>query len=182
MRHPHSIPLLTVIAAFALPAWAAPSGPPAGEKVPALRVFAATGPQKDKELDYAAQRADRVTVYVLISDWDRPVARFLKTLDGAVKGESATGEVVAAWLTDDKEKTKNYLPLAQQSLKMENTSLVVSLSDKTGPDNWNINPNVRVTVVVASGGKVVQANGYDSINETDVRDVLQGVKKAVGAN
>lgn len=178
MRPLHTAGWLAASLVVALPAWALPSGPPAGEKVPALRVFAATGPQKDKELDYAAERGDRVTVYVLISAWDRPVARFLKVLDGGIKGESATAEVVGTWLTDDKEPTKTYLPRAQQSLQMENTSLVVSLGDKTGPDGWNVNPNARVTVVVAAKGKVAQSFGYDSINETDVREVLQAVKKA----
>jgi hypothetical protein len=178
----HSPVRTTTLAALllALPAWALPSGPAAGEKIAPLKVYAATGPQKEKELDYAAERKEQPTVYVLIRDWDRPVARFLKTLDGAVKEDSARTEVVAVWLTDQQEQTKTYLPLAQQSLKMEVTSLSVFLGDKGGPDGWNVNPDARVTVVVADKGKAAASFGYNSINETDVREVRQAVKKVVG--
>ena len=39
-----------------------------------LKVFDATGPLKDKEVDYAAERKGKPTVYVFIQadKWDRP--------------------------------------------------------------------------------------------------------------
>jgi hypothetical protein len=161
--------------------WAADpiSGPEPGKKIAPLKVFAATGPKEGKELDYAAERGERPTVYVLIRDWDRPVARFIKTLDGAVKEESDQALAVAAWLTDDKDATKKYLPLAQQSLKLEVTPLVVALADKPGPDDWDINPDARVTVVVAKKGKVAARFGYLSINDTDVRRVRASLREAL---
>jgi hypothetical protein len=154
------------------------SGPEPGRKIAPLKVFAATGPKEGKELDYAAERGEKPTVYVLIRDWDRPVARFLKALDVAVKEESDQALVVAAWLTDDREATKKYLPLAQQSLKLEVTPLVVALAEKPGPDDWDINPDARITVVVAKRGKVTARFGYLSINETDVRRVRAALREA----
>jgi hypothetical protein len=162
-------------------AWAqVASGPAAGDKVAALRVFAATGPNEGKELDYAAERALKPTVYILVREWDRPVARFMKTLDTEIRQDSAEAAVVAAWLTGQRDATKEYLPRAQQSLKFEHTTLAVFLGDKDAPEGWNVSPDARVTVVVAAGGKVVESFGYRSINETDVPKVRAALRKAAG--
>lgn len=156
-----------------------PSGPAVGKKLAPLRVFAATGPQEGKELDYVAERGERLTVFVFIREWDRPVARFLKTLDSAVREESAQGTVVATWLTDEIEKTKSYLPLAQQSLKLEATPLTVFPGDRNGPNDWDLNPGARVTVVVARGAAARTSFGFGSINETDVPMVREAIRKAL---
>ena len=81
--------LAAVIAVvFAQPALAQDmmSGPDKGGAVPALKVFDATGAFKDKETDYAAERKDKLTVYLFISaeKFDRPMNRFMKGLDAAV--------------------------------------------------------------------------------------------------
>jgi hypothetical protein len=156
-----------------------PSGPEPGKRLAPLKVFAATGPSEGKELDYVAERGEKTTVYVLIREWDRPVARFLKTLDAAVRGESAQAVVVAAWLTDEKEETKTYLPRAQQLLKLEVTPLTVFLGDKAGPNEWDVNPSARVTVVVAKNRTVTARFGFASLNETNVPPVREAVRKAV---
>jgi len=155
------------------------SGPEPGKKLAPLRVFAATGPNEAKELDYVAARGDKATVYVLVREFDRPAARFLKALDGAVREESAQAEVVAAWLTDDRDAMKTHLPRIQQSIKLESTSLAVSLSDKAGPDNWDVNPEARLTVVVARGGTVKARFGFVSLNETNVPPVREALKNAL---
>src|SRR5262245_38570543 len=106
---------LRVVLAFsglllASSAWAkdVPSGPYQGKKVPPLKVFDATGPNKEKEVDYAAERKDKPTIYLLIQadKWDRPMARFLRKLDQALQQEDADSLVVAVWLTDNPEKIK----------------------------------------------------------------------------
>src|SRR5262245_45176764 len=80
-------------------AWAqdVPSGPDRNKKVPPLKVFDATGPNKDKEVDYAAERKEKPTIYILIQadKWDRPMARFLRELDGALQKEDEDSSLVA---------------------------------------------------------------------------------------
>src|SRR5438105_3163238 len=73
------------------------SGPDKGAKVPALKVFDATGDNKGKELDLMAERKDKTTIYVFVAadKWDRPMARFLKKLDEAVQKEGEEAAVVA---------------------------------------------------------------------------------------
>jgi hypothetical protein len=170
-----------VLAATA--AWAdVESGPKVGEKVGELKAFGVVGPVEGKEVDYAAERKDEPTVYLFIAaeNFSRPMARFLKTLDGKLGeagGDKAVG--VAVWLTADSDKSKEYLPRAQTSLNFEKTALAV-LGDKSGPNGWGINPDAHLTVVVAYKGNVVKSFAYTSVNETDARAVLAELKKAVG--
>jgi hypothetical protein len=86
---------------------------------------------------------------------------------------------VAVWLTDYPDKTKEYLPLAQQSLRFQKTALTCFTGEKAGPKDWNINSDAHVTAVVTTKGKVASTFGYRSINETDAPAVLDAYKKAL---
>jgi hypothetical protein len=175
-----AIPLLLGALALGLPVLAdLMSGPEAGAVVPAAKVFAATGPNEGKELDYPAERKEKPTLYLMIREFDRPVARYMKTLDQELASASADAHVVAVWLTDEQEKTRTYLPRVQMSLKMEHTSMCVFPGDKNGPNDWNLSPDARVTTVLAVKGKVVKTFAYSSINDTEVRPVLAALKDAV---
>ena len=86
------------------------SGPPVGEKIPALKVYAVTGDPKDKEVDYAAETKDKSTVYFLVpaDQWDRPMARSLKKLDeGLGKDDS---EAVVAVLRPPRRAGRRFQP------------------------------------------------------------------------
>jgi hypothetical protein len=151
------------------------SGPKEGEKVAALRVYAVTGEPKDKEVDYAGLRKDGPTVYVFVSakDFGRPMFRFLRKL---VEDLGDDGLVVAVWLTDDVDKSKEYLPNISQYLK--GAALTV-FGGTAGPNAWALNPDAHLTAVVAHKGKVVKSFGYVSLNETDAPDVVETFKKAI---
>lgn len=157
------------------------SGPEIGKQVPALKVFDATGSQQNKELDYAAERKDKPTLYVFIQadKWDRPMARFLKKLDENLLNESEEAYIVATWLTDDVDKTKEYLPRAQQSLKFQNAALTCFPGEKTGPKDWGINSDAHLTAVVACKGRVMKKFGFQSINETDAPTVREALNKGI---
>jgi len=161
------------------------SGPPKGEKTPMLKVYAVVGMAEDKEVDYVAERKDRPTVYVFVKAKDgaipeggRPAGRFMKGLDKAVKELGMEAYVVAVWLTDDQDKTKSYLPRIQMSLQFESTGLTYYQGEKSGPRDWAVNEDAHVTVVVTGKGKVVESIGYMSLNETDVPQVMEALKKA----
>jgi hypothetical protein len=158
------------------------SGPKAGDKVAALKVLAATGDNAGKELDIAAERKDKPTVFIFINadQFSRPIARYLKVLDGAVNNLGNDAHIVAVWLTSDQDKTKAYLPKAQMSIQLEATTLAQFPGAKSGPDGWAINDRAFVTTVVAAKEKVTANFAYVSVNETDVRKVAAEVKKAIG--
>jgi hypothetical protein len=162
-------------------AWAdVESGPKAGEKIGELKAFGVVGTVEGKEADYAIERKDSPTVYMFVNaaNFSRPMAKFMRTLDSKLGEINDKAAGVAVWLTDDAEKSKEYLPKAQQSLKFDKTALAV-LGDKSGPNGWGINPDAHLTVVVANKGKVVKSFAYTTVNETDVRAVLAELKKAV---
>jgi len=177
----HSSLLLAGLLAIATAGQDVDSGPENGKKVPALKVFDATGLKQDKEVDYAAERKDKATVYVFVQadKWDRPMARFMRKLDETLLKESEEAYIVAVWLTDDVDKTKGYLPRAQQSLKFQNTALTCFTGEKAGPKNWGINPDAHLTAIVACKGRVSKKLGYRSINETDAPAVQDALKNAI---
>jgi hypothetical protein len=94
------------------------SGPRAGEPVKGLKVSIAAGDRVGQEVDFVAERKDRATAYLFVQaeHWSRPIARFLRTLDGelakAIEGADDAA-AVAIWLTDDTGEAKQYLPRAR---------------------------------------------------------------------
>jgi hypothetical protein len=161
------------------------SGPKVGDKVPALKVYAVVGMQENKEVDYAAERKEKPTIYLFVKSKEggipeggRPAGRFMKELDKVVKETNADAYVVAVWLTDNEDRTKDYLPRIQMSLKFENTGLTYFQGGLKSPDEWGVNSDAHVTAVIAAKGKVAATFGYMSLNETDVPKVQESLKKA----
>jgi hypothetical protein len=156
------------------------SGPTKDEKVPELKVLDLTGANKDKEIDYAADRKDKPTLYYLIDreKFTRPMNRFMKDMDAALKKDYPDAYVVAVFLTEDKDGVKEFLPRIQNSVQYEVTALTLFPGEKAGPKGWNVNGDAHITVVVANKGKVAATFGYNSINDTDVKGVVEALKKA----
>ena len=184
MRHLVVFVLVSLWLASSSQAQEVITGPEQGATVPALKVFDATGTHKDKEVDYAAERAGKPTVYLLIDaeKFDRPMNRFMKTLDGIVAKDFEGAYVVAVWLTSDPDKTKSLLPQVQQSVQYEAMALTLFPGAKEGPKGWGVNADAHLTAVVANKGKVAATFGYRSINETDVPKVKEALKKAIKGN
>jgi hypothetical protein len=154
------------------------SGPEKGVKTAALKVYDATGDHKEKTVDYAAKRKEKVTIYILLraDKFDRPMNRFMKGVDSAVNKDFAHAYVVAVWLTDDEKKTKERLPVIQDSVKYEKTALTC-FKGMDGPKGWGINPDAHLTVVLTNKGKVVKTWAYQSVNETAVAGITKALKK-----
>jgi hypothetical protein len=159
------------------------SGPAVGDKVTALKVYAATGANADKDVDYAALRDGKPTVYLFVSaeHWDRPIARLVKTVDTSLPEASAQAEAVAVWLTDKADEAKDYLPKVQQSLRLQTTALTVFTGVKAGPADWNINGEASITIAVVHQNKVAAVFAHRTVADKDAAAVIDAVRKAVGA-
>jgi hypothetical protein len=153
------------------------SGPAAGSKAPPLKATAAHGDDAGKEVDFVDQRKDRPTVFVLVraDRWGRPMYRFLRGVDEILKKERDDVRVVAVWVGDEPEKSKEYLERAEPTLKML-MQTTFAYAGKDGPKDWNVNADAHVTAVVVEGGKVAASLGFVSVNETDARDVVGKLK------
>jgi len=157
------------------------SGPDKGVKVSAVKVFDVTGAYKDKNVDYAEARKGKPTVYLFINaeKFDRPMNRFMKTLDGVVMKDFEDAYVVAVWVNGDADKVKEMLPRVQQSVQYEATALTLFTGDKEGPKGWHINGDAHLTAVVTNDGKVAAAFGFQSLNETNVPMVKAALASAI---
>jgi hypothetical protein len=165
--------LLLAIASFHAALAQVNSGPDVGSSLAPLPLTIATGDRSGEEID-GRWRGDKPTIYLFVQadKWDRPVARFVRGLDDELVKNRSDIAVVAVWLTEDIEKSKEYLPLAQQSLQLRQTSLAVFRGDKNGPADWSIHSGAHLTAVIADSNRVVARFGYRSLNETNVPEVL----------
>ena len=187
MRHLLARHRLAIVAIFAamLPGFVradVDSGPAVGTAVSALKVSVVTGDRAGKELDYAADRGAKPTVYVFVphEKFDRPIARFLRELEKSVKEAGDDVTMVTVFLTDDEAKTKEHLPKIQMSLQFTVNAMAVFPSAKNGPEGWAVNTDAHLTAVVVQSGKVAAKFGYRSVNETAVPEVATALKKAIG--
>ena len=158
------------------------SGPNVGTAVTALKVFAATGDHAGKELDFAADRGAKPTVYVFIpyDRFDRPLARLLKTLEKSVIEAGNEATVVTVFLADDEAAAKDRLPKVQMSLQFTSNPLAIFPSMKQGPEGWQVNTDAQLTALVVIDGKVAAKFGYRSANETVAPEIVEALKKTIG--
>ena len=157
-------------------------GPKVGDKIAALKVAVIAGPRAGKEGDVTAERKEAATVYVFVTEghWDRPAARYLKTLDTGLAKATGNPELIVVWLTNQPEQTKEYLRVVQQSLRFGTGVTLGVCTDKGGPAGWNISETDRLTTVVAHGGKVAASFAPKAVGESDAEEVLAALKKAAG--
>lgn len=158
-----------------------PSGPEPGATVKPCTVAVAVGNRDGQTIELTADRGAKPTVYLFVQAerFDRPTARFIRAIDDALKAriqEAPEAESVAIWLTDTPEQSREYLPRAQQSLRLEKTTWSIFDGSSKGPEGWSINDAALLTAVVVRDGKVVLSHGYRSLDEVEPREVLQALK------
>jgi hypothetical protein len=146
-----------------------------GTEVEALTVYAVTGDVQNQEVDFVAQREGKPTLYCFVpaDKFNRPTGRLLKALDGRIDDVDADAAIVTVWLTEDAEASKEYMPVLQQSLQFENTSLAVDTADPLGPLEWAVNLSADVTVIVVQDGVVKKTFGFVSANDTVTDQVIE---------
>lgn len=154
------------------------SGPKAGEKVPALKLTVVVGENEGKEIDLPGERKDAPTAYFLVNaeKFSRPMAKFLREIDSKIGDVDDKAAAIAVWVGGDLDKNKDYLPKAQGSLKFGKLWLGVAPAD---PKDWSVNSDAHLTAVLTAGGKVVKTVGFVTVNDTDVKPLLETWKKAI---
>src|SRR5437660_390556 len=83
------------------------------EQLHALKAFGLVGSVENKEADFAAERKDAPTIYLFVQTehFGRPMARFIKTLDGEIGKADDKAAAIAIWVGEKEsfEKNKEYL-------------------------------------------------------------------------
>ena len=171
-------PLAVFLLATTLGQAAIDSGPAVDSALPELKADAVSGDDAGKKITFTTTRKTKPTIYVFIraDKFDRPIARYLKVLDKALVELGKDTQVVAVWITEDADKTREYLPKVQQSMKFEATTLAVYAEEKIGPNAWALNDRAHVTTIVTDGVKVKARFAEQSLNETNVPEVTAALK------
>src|SRR5437868_1198223 len=92
-----------------------PSGPQVGDKLPDLKAKQVIGPDAGKEFKLHERAKDGPTLVIFVQQFSRPAFRFLKPVDEfAASKEGLATHIV--WLTDDRDKTEEFLKRAQNSM------------------------------------------------------------------
>jgi hypothetical protein len=158
------------------------SGPKVGDAVSALKVQAVNNGALAEAADLAAKREDHETVYVFLpkSKFDRPVGRFVKSLDTAMQKRQMLHpnlQIVLVWMTDDVTLGATRTSAIQMSLQLAASQWTVWNGEAKSPDGWVISDKAAVTVVVVHKKKVQATFGFDSVNDTVVPTVDAAVAK-----
>lgn len=156
-------------------------GPDPGKPIPDLKSFQVIGEHAGKEINWKTATKDKAILFVFVRSekWDRPTARLLKKLDdslGEDRQKQASAPALAIiWVTKEPDKAKEYLPRAQQSLKLEKSSWNVFSGEIYDMEGWVLSGDAMINIVIAKENRVAWGRAYQTANETLVRPIRQAL-------
>lgn len=151
------------------------SGPQVGDKLPALKAHAFSGPEAGKEFDVLKATKGKPALLIFVHKITRPTLQFLRPVDEyAVKEEGKLAAHIL-WLGDMDEAQK-FLKRAEKSLNLQ-TPIGIPPGGKDGPGTYGLNADVGVTVLLAKDGKVVANFAITDPNGKDAPKVIRTVAK-----
>ena len=161
------------------------SGLQPGKQIGAFYVTKCAGAEKDgvevgKNLCYRCKNGGRPQVMVFTRDWSQPVAGLVKELDSAVaKHEKQQLRAFVNLLGKDKNDLKKAAKSFGETVKAKSIPFVVPNEFKNGPENYGINPQADLTVIIAKGGKVVANHAYaeGKLDKQAVAGILKDVEE-----
>jgi hypothetical protein len=155
-----------------------PSGPPVGDKLGDFKSHAFSGPDAGKEFKLHDKNKASPTLVIFVHKITRPALQFLRPVDKyAAENEKLAGHIV--WLSEDKDKTEEFLKRAEKSLNLQ-TPISICLEGKDGPATYGLNDKVTLTVLVAKEGKVVANFALVDPNANDSAKVIAALAKVLG--
>ena len=155
-----------------------PSGPNPGDKLGEFKVLSFSGPNEGKEFEVLKATKDKPALIIFVNQMTRPALRLLRPIDDYVgKEEKLASHVV--WLSEDKEKTEEFLKRAKNSLNLQ-MPISISLDGKDGPGAYGLNNQVAITILLAKDQKVVANFAFTDPNDTAAPKVLAAIAKLLG--
>ncbi|HEX3654499.1 MAG TPA: hypothetical protein VHY91_20295 [Pirellulales bacterium] len=161
------------------------SGPQEGDKIGPFDVVKCAGATDDgvsvgDKLCYRCKYGAKPMVMVFTRKSDE-IAGLVKKLDKAV--EKNSDKQLRAFVNiigEDRKDAESCAKSLAKDNSVENVPIVVPEESTNGPDDYGINPDAVVTVIVAREGKVVASHGYTSIPDSDdIKQIMHDVHKAV---
>lgn len=151
------------------------SGPQVGDKLPALKAHAFSGPEAGKEFDVLKATKGKPALLVFVHKITRPTLQFLRPVDEFAAKEEEKVAAHILWL-GEKDEAQKFLKRAEKSLNLQ-TPISIPPGGKDGPGSYGLNSNAGVTVLLARDGKVVANFALVDPNAKDAPKVIRTVAK-----
>lgn len=131
-------------------------------------------------LCYRCKYGGRPQVMVFARSSDEKVMKLVQGLDAAVKTNSKSNLRAFVNLIgkDEDALTEEAKKLAKSS-KSANVPVVVPNENENGPNDYGINPDAAVTVILAGGGEVRANHAVATTKDLNVKAILADIKKIV---
>jgi hypothetical protein len=154
------------------------SGPQVGEKVPGpFEPLNINGDNAGKKFCQYCINGQNPVAMVFARDVSEPVTKLIKELDAATaKNSDAKMGSFFVFLSDDEAMEKTLQSIAK---KEDLKKTVLTLDNKSGPDNYKVAKEADVTVVLYNG-RTVKANytfKKGQMKDKDVETILADLPK-----
>ncbi len=163
------------------------SGLEPGKYVDAFDVVKCAGSEDDDvkigdKLCYRCKYGSRPMVMVFARKADEQLGELVKQLDAKVA--DASDSKLAAFvnlLGESRDDLETAAKEFGETTGTKNVPIVVPVEYENGPENYGINPEVGVTVILANKGKVVANHALDGedLDEKAVEAILDDVSKMI---
>ncbi len=153
-----------------------------GDPIGAFTVTKVAGAEDDgveagESLCYRCRYGSRPMVMVFTHDAGDGVAKLVKELDSAVASHSdAQLKGLVTLLGENQESLKEKAGKIVQSSGAKHVPVVIAEEAEHGPQNYNLDDSVEVTVVVANDSQVVATHTYQAAN-IDIKQVMSDVQQ-----
>jgi hypothetical protein len=159
------------------------SGPQKGEPLAEFTIAGALGAQNGKDFNPVASAKGKPLLLIFVHEVNRPsvgMARLLGDYAAKRRSDGLHGAVV--FLTDDPEKTEEWIKRASGALPKE-VPLGIFRDGLEGPGEYGLNRKVTMTILLANEGKVTAnfALVQPSI-QVDAPKVLKSIADLIGGS
>lgn len=161
------------------------SGLQAGADIGAFYVTKVAGAESDgvktkANLCYRCKNGKRPQVMVFTRSSDTTVVNLIDQLDAAiVKNESKQLRAFVNVLGDSRNAASKGVKSIASASKAKNVPFVLPNEYENGPDNYQLNPEAEVTILVCNNHKVFASHAVSSAKELDVKKILESVTSSL---
>ena len=159
-----------------------------GDKVAAFYVTKAGGAPDDgvevgEDLCYRCKLGNRPVVAVFARTADKELAMLVRNIDKALADDEETTLASFVNLLGDDRKvlTKTGAEFAKDN-KLAKVAVVVPEAAENGPENYKLDPEADVTVMIWKQGKIVANHAFEDgkLDKKVVKKIVQASMKVAG--
>ena len=154
------------------------SGRQAGEQVSAFEVHDVTGPNKDKTVCYVCQNGAKPVTIIFAREVTKELASLVKAVDGVQKTSKGSAAFVVLLDKDEKAGAEKLKKLAVET--GASIPLTVNKLGEKSPEGYDLNAEVKKTILVYKDKKVVSNFALNSLSEKDIQAIADAAKKNAG--